>query len=81
MHPSSKTSRTSSRGLLETRPELLEALPPSCRDAVIAAGAARDFLLPGFHQLARPQAVQHRVNAPVLDLRSGLFDKQREEYL
>jgi hypothetical protein len=60
--------------------ELLEALPPSCRDAVIAPDAARDFLLPGFHQLARHQAVQHRLNAAVLDW-SGLFDKEREEYI
>ena len=51
------------------------------RDAVIAADASSDFLLPGFHQLARPQAVQHRMNAAVLELQIGLFDRQREEYL
>ena len=51
------------------------------RDAAIAADASRDFLLPGFRQLARPQAVQHRMNAADLELRIGILDRQREEYL
>jgi hypothetical protein len=55
----------------------LSILESGCHDAVVDAEASCDFLLLGFQQLTRPQAVQHRVDAAVLELRIGLFDRQQ----